>query len=146
VNLALLLFALALAISIPLFRMTAESSLSLGSGSGGREAIDLEKEGRGTQWASNLPRSISGLAVRSPQARDADERWRESGLRQGRAAADLWSGTLMLRLAIQISMLLAIPLMAIFLYVFRSLAPCLYLLRTALQFVNWAGLCRECHQ
>jgi ABC-type transport system involved in multi-copper enzyme maturation permease subunit len=33
------------------------------------------------------------------------------------------SGTLMLRLVIQVSMLLAIPLMAIFLYVYRSMAP-----------------------
>ncbi len=32
-------------------------------------------------------------------------------------------GTLMLRLAIQISMVLAIPLMAIFLYIYRSMAP-----------------------
>ena len=32
-------------------------------------------------------------------------------------------GTLMLRLAIQISMILAIPLMAVFLYIYRSMAP-----------------------
>jgi len=125
VNLALLLFpALALAISVPLFRMTAKSLLYPSDlGSGGREAIDLENEAENSM----------GLVIRRDQFPDrlfAPPK-RETLMNDGanpvydkEMRSEIFGqGTLMLRLAIQISMLLAIPLMAIFLYVFRSLSP-----------------------
>lgn len=125
VNLTLILFpCLALAISVPLFRMASNSLLYPSDlGSGGKEAIDLEKEAEDSV----------GLVIRRDQFPDrlfAPPK-RETLMDDGanpvydkEMRSEIFGqGTLMLRLAIQVSMLLAIPLMAIFLYVFRSLSP-----------------------
>ena len=92
-------------------------------GSEGKEVVDLEAGSAPGRGPGDSARSISRPAVRPGQADHAAARRRESGLRQGNAQRDFRQGTLMLRLVIQVSMLLAIPLMAVCLYVKPDLAP-----------------------
>ncbi len=125
VQLTLVLFpGMAMAISIPLFYWTASRLLYPADlGSGGKEVVDLDQEAE----------HAVGLVIRRDQFPDrlfAPPK-RESLMEDGtnpiydkEMRSEIFGqGTLMLRLAIQISMLLAIFLMAILLYVVRPLAP-----------------------
>lgn len=119
-----LLPGLAMAISIPLFYWTASRLLYPADlGSGGKEVIDLEQEAE----------NAVGLVIRRDQFPDRlfappkRETLMEDGtnpIYDKEMRSEIFGqGTLMLRLAIQISMLLAIFLMAALLYVIRPLAP-----------------------
>ncbi|MCE2791298.1 MAG: ABC transporter permease [Blastopirellula sp.] len=125
VQLTLALFpGLAMAVSIPLFYWTASRLLYPADlGSGGKEVVDLEQEAE----------NAVGLVIRRDQFPDRlfappkRETLMEDGtnpIYDKEMRSEIFGqGTLMLRLAIQISMLLAIFLMAVLLYVVRPLAP-----------------------
>lgn len=125
VQLTLALFpGLAMAVSIPLFYWTASRLLYPADlGSGGKEVVDLEQEAE----------NAVGLVIRRDQFPDRlfappkRETLMEDGtnpIYDKEMRSEIFGqGTLMLRLAIQISMLLAIVLMAAFLFVIRPLAP-----------------------
>lgn len=114
----------AAAITIPLFHITSARLLyPPDMGSEGKEVVDLEQEAE---------RAI-GLVIQRDQFPDrlfAPPK-RETLMQDGtnpvydkEMRSEIFGqGTLMLRLAIQISMILAIPLMALFLYIYRSMAP-----------------------
>ena len=125
VQLTLALFpGLAMAVSIPLFYWTASRLLYPADlGSGGKEVVDLDQEAE----------NAVGLVIRRDQFPDrlfAPPK-RETLMDDGtnpiydkEMRSEIFGqGTLMLRLAIQISMLLAIFLMAGLLFVIRPLAP-----------------------
>ncbi|MFN9750010.1 MAG: ABC transporter permease, partial [Planctomycetota bacterium] len=125
VQLTLALFpGLAMAVSIPLFYWTASRLLYPADlGSGGKEVVDLEQEAE----------NAVGLVIRRDQFPDRlfappkRETLMEDGtnpIYDKEMRSEIFGqGTLMLRLAIQISMLLAIFLMAVLLFVVRPLAP-----------------------
>ncbi len=112
------------AITIPLFYITSARLLyPPDMGSEGKEVVDLETEAE----------QAIGLVIQRDQFPDrlfAPPK-RETLMLDGtnpvydkEMRSEIFGqGTLMLRLAIQISMVLAIPLMALFLYIYRSLAP-----------------------
>ena len=115
---------IAFTITIILFYWTAARMLyPPDMGSEGKEVIDLEQEAE----------QAIGLVIQRDQFPDRlfappkRETLMEDGTNpvydKEMRSEIFGQGTLMLRLAIQISMVLAIPLMAIFLYVYRSLAP-----------------------
>lgn len=125
VNLTLTLFpGVAMAIGIPLFYWTASRLLYPSDlGSGGKEVVDLEQEAENT----------IGLVIRRDQFPDrlfAPPK-RETLMEEGanpvydkEMRSEIFGqGTLMLRLAIQISMFLAILLMAAFLFIARAMSP-----------------------
>ncbi len=115
---------IAAAISMTLFYLTSARLLYPPDvGSEGKEVVDLEQEAA----------QAIGLVIQRDQFPDrlfAPPK-RETLMDDGtnpvydkEMRSEIFGqGTLMLRLAIQISMLLAIPLMALFLYIFRHLAP-----------------------
>jgi len=115
---------ISLAICIGLFRnITARLLHPPDVGSEGKEVVDLETEAR----------EAVGLVIQSDQFPD----WLFAPTKRTDLLADganpvfdkemrseiFSQGTLMLRVVIQVSMLLAIPLMALFLYVWPYLAP-----------------------
>ena len=116
--------AVSLLICSILFRQTATRLLHPADvGSEGKEVVDLEVEAR----------EAVGLVIRSDQFPDwlFAPRKRVDLLADGanpvfdkEMRSEIFSqGTLMLRVVIQVSMLLAIPLMACLLYAFPDLAP-----------------------
>ncbi len=106
-----------MAIIAVLFRTTTARLLHPPDvGSEGKEVVDIERESAAGGGPGHSARPVSRQAVRAGQAQHSVARRREPGLRQGDAQRDLRQGTLMLRLVIQVSMLLAIPLMAVCLY------------------------------
>ncbi|MEX0977398.1 MAG: ABC transporter permease, partial [Pirellulales bacterium] len=111
-------------ICAPLFRGTAARLLHPPDvGSEGKEVVDLEAEAKGAV----------GLVIQSDQFPDwlFAPRKRTDLLADGanpvfdkEMRSEIFSqGTLMLRVVIQVSMVLAIPLMACFLYIWPYLAP-----------------------
>jgi ABC-type transport system involved in multi-copper enzyme maturation permease subunit len=119
-----LLPLLCAAICARLFRDTSARLLHPPDlGSGGKEVVDLETEAK----------EAMGLVIQSDQFPD----WLFAPTKRNDLLADganpvfdkemrseiFSQGTLMLRVVIQVSMLLAIPLMAFFLYVWPNLAP-----------------------
>ena len=115
---------IAAAITIVLFYLTSARMLyPPDMGSEGKEVVDLEQEAaeaiglviQRDQFPDRLfapPKRESLMEDRTNPVYDKEMRSEVFG-----------QGTLMLRLAIQISMVLAIPLMAVFLYIYRSMAP-----------------------
>lgn len=115
---------IAAAISIVLFYLTSARMLyPPDMGSEGKEVVDLEQEAaeaiglviQRDQFPDRLfapPKRESLMDDKTNPVYDKEMRSEVFG-----------QGTLMLRLAIQISMVLAIPLMAVFLYIYRSMAP-----------------------
>lgn len=125
VTISVILFpGFAAAICIPLFYNTSARLLYPPDvGSEGKEVVDLDREAE----------QAIGLVIQRDQFPDrlfAPPK-RETLMTDGtnpvydkEMRSEIFGqGTLMLRLAIQISMVLAIPLMAVFLYIYRSLAP-----------------------
>ena len=112
------------AISILLFYMTSARMLyPPDMGSEGKEVVDLEQESaeaiglviQRDQFPDRLfapPKRETLMADNTNPVYDKEMRSEIFG-----------QGTLMLRLAIQISMILAIPFMAFFLYIYPSMAP-----------------------
>ena len=115
---------IAAAITIVLFYFTSARMLYPPDvGSEGKEVVDLEQEAaeaiglviQRDQFPDRLfapPKRESLMEDKTNPVYDKEMRSEVFG-----------QGTLMLRLAIQISMVLAIPLMAVFLYIYRSMAP-----------------------
>lgn len=111
-------------ICISLFRETAARMLHPPDvGSEGKEVVDLDieaKEAMGLVIRSDqFPDRLFAPAKRTDLLEDGTNPVYDKEMR-----SEIFSqGTLMLRVVIQISMLLAIPLMAFFLYAFPELAP-----------------------
>jgi ABC-type transport system involved in multi-copper enzyme maturation permease subunit len=111
-------------ICIALFRETAARMLHPPDvGSEGKEVVDLDveaKEAMGLVIRSDqFPDRLFAPAKRTDLLEDGTNPVYDKEMR-----SEIFSqGTLMLRVVIQISMLLAIPLMAFFLYAFPELAP-----------------------
>jgi ABC-type transport system involved in multi-copper enzyme maturation permease subunit len=115
---------IAAAISITLFYLTCARMLYPPDvGSEGNDVVDLERESeqaiglviRRDQFPDRLfapPKRVTLMSDHTNPVYDKEMRSEIFG-----------QGTLMLRLAIQISMLLAIPLMGVFLYIFPAMAP-----------------------
>ena len=112
------------AITITLFYIVSASMLyPRDMGSEGKEVIDLEQE---SQQAIGLviqrdkfPDRLFTPPIRKTLMKDGANPVYDKEMR----SEIFGQGTLMLRLAIQISMILAIPMMAYFLYIDKSLAP-----------------------
>ncbi|MEQ1905468.1 MAG: ABC transporter permease subunit [Pirellulaceae bacterium] len=125
VNLTLTLFpGLSAAITIPLFYLVASRMLhppDLGGRSG--EVLDLEQESENSVGLvisrDQFPDRLFVPPIRKSLMEDNTNPVYDKEMR----SEIFGQGTLMLRLAIQISMLLAIVFMAVFLYVYQSLAP-----------------------
>jgi ABC-type transport system involved in multi-copper enzyme maturation permease subunit len=119
-----LLPGIAAAITIPLFFITSARLLyPPDMGSEGNEVVDLEQE---AEQAIGLVIQRDQFPDRlfAPPKRDTLMLDGTNPVYDKEMRSEIFGqGTLMLRLAIQISMLLAIPLMATFLYIYRSLAP-----------------------
>ncbi len=115
---------IAAAITIPLFHITSARLLYPPDvGSEGKEVIDLEQE---AEKAIGLVIQRDQFPDRlfAPPKRDTLMLDGTNPVYDKEMRSEIFGqGTLMLRLAIQISMILAIPLMALFLYIYRSLAP-----------------------
>lgn len=112
------------AVSIWLFYMISARMLYPSDvGSEGKEVIDLEQE---NQEAIGLVIQRDQFPDRlfAPPKRDTLMKDGTNPVYDKEMRSEIFGqGTLMLRLAIQISMLLAIPMMAFFLYIFKDLAP-----------------------
>ena len=115
---------IAMAVSIPLFYSTATRLLYPSDfGSEGREVIDLDRE---AERAVGLVIQRDQFPDRlfAPPKRDTLMEDGTNPIYDKEMRSEIFGqGTLMLRLAIQISMIMAIFLMAVFLYVYRPLAP-----------------------
>lgn len=113
----------AFAITISLFYLTAARMLyPPDMGSEGKEVVDLDRE---AEEAVGLVIQRDQFPDRlfAPPKRETLMDDRTNPVYDKEMRSEIFGqGTLMLRLAIQISMVLAIPLMAVFLYVFRSQA------------------------
>ncbi len=115
---------IAAAITIPLFYITSARMLyPPDMGSDGYEVVDLETE---AEQAVGLVIQRDQFPDRlfAPPKRDTLMADGVNPVYDKEMRSEIFGqGTLMLRLAIQISMLLAILLMAVFLYIYRHLAP-----------------------
>ena len=115
---------IAMAIGFPLFYVAAARLLyPPDMGSEGKEVVDIEEE---SQQAVGLviqpdqfPDNLFAPPKRKTLMKDGVNPVYDKEMR----SEIFGQGTLMLRIAIQISMVLAIVLMAVFLYLFRNLAP-----------------------
>ncbi len=112
------------AITIPLFYLTAARLLyPPDMGSEGNEVVNLETESEKAIGLviqrDQFPDKLFAPPKRETLMKDGTNPVYDKEMR----SEIFGQGTLMLRLAIQISMVLAIPLMAIFLYIYRSMAP-----------------------
>ena len=111
-------------ICISWFRDTARRLLHPPDvGSEGKEVVDLEQEAKQAMGLviqrDQFPDRLFAPAKRNDLLADGANPVYDKEMR-----SEIFSqGTLMLRVVIQVSMLLAIPLMAIFLYAFPELAP-----------------------
>lgn len=115
---------IATAISITLFYLTSARLLYPPDvGSEGKEVVDLDQEAADAIGLviqrDQFPDRLFAPPKRETLMKDGTNPVYDKEMR----SEIFGQGTLMLRLAIQISMLLAIPLMAVFLYIMRSLAP-----------------------
>jgi ABC-type transport system involved in multi-copper enzyme maturation permease subunit len=115
---------IAAAISITLFYLTSARLLYPPDvGSEGKEVVDLDQEAADAIGLviqrDQFPDRLFAPPKRETLMKDGSNPVYDKEMR----SEIFGQGTLMLRLAIQISMLLAIPLMAVFLYIMRSLAP-----------------------
>lgn len=112
------------AITIPLFHITSARLLyPPDMGSEGKEVVDLEQE---AEKAIGLVIQRDQFPDRlfAPPKRDTLMADGTNPVYDKEMRSEIFGqGTLMLRLAIQISMILAIPLMAYYLYIYRYLAP-----------------------
>lgn len=120
----ILMPGIAAAITIPLFHITSARLLyPPDMGSEGKEVVDLEQE---AEKAIGLVIQRDQFPDRlfAPPKRDTLMQDGTNPVYDKEMRSEIFGqGTLMLRLAIQISMILAIPLMALFLYIYRSMAP-----------------------
>ena len=112
------------AITIPLFYLTAARLLyPPDMGSEGNEVVNLDTEAENAIGLviqrDQFPDRLFAPPKRETLMEDGTNPVYDKEMR----SEIFGQGTLMLRLAIQISMVLAIPLMAIFLYIYRSMAP-----------------------
>ena len=112
------------AITIPLFYITAARLLyPPDMGSEGNEVVSLEAEAENAIGLviqrDQFPDRLFAPPKRETLMKDGTNPVYDKEMR----SEIFGQGTLMLRMAIQISMVLAIPLMAIFLYIYRSMAP-----------------------
>ena len=114
----------AMAICIPLFYVAAARLLyPPDMGSEGKEVVDIEVESEQAVGLVIQPDQFPDNLFAPPKRKTLmDDRVNPVYDKEMRSEI-FGQGTLMLRIAIQISMVLAIILMAIFLYLFRSLAP-----------------------
>ena len=114
----------AAAITISLFYITAARMLYPPDvGSEGKEVVDLEQEAK-QAIGLVIQRDQFPDRLFAPPKRDTLMDDGTNPVYDKEMRSEIFGqGTLMLRLAIQISMLLAIPLMAVFLYIYRSMAP-----------------------
>jgi len=112
------------AVSIWLFYIVSARMLyPRDMGSEGKEVIDIEKENEEAIGLviqrDQFPDKLFAPPKRETLMKDGTNPVYDKEMR----SEIFGQGTLMLRLAIQISMLLAIPMMAVFLYIFKDLAP-----------------------
>ena len=112
------------AITIPLFYITAARLLyPPDMGSEGNEVVSLEAEAENAIGLviqrDQFPDRLFAPPKRETLMKDGTNPVYDKEMR----SEIFGQGTLMLRMAIQISMVLAIPLMAFFLYIYRSMAP-----------------------
>ena len=112
------------AITIPLFYLTAARLLyPPDMGSEGNEVVNLDTEAENAIGLV-IQRDQFPDRLFAPPKRDTLMEDGTNPVYDKEMRSEIFGqGTLMLRLAIQISMVLAIPLMAIFLYIYRSMAP-----------------------
>ncbi len=115
---------LAVCLTVPLFFLCSARMLYPPDfGSEGKEVIDLEEENKRAVGLvierDQFPDRLFAPPIRNTLMADGVNPIYDKEMR----SEIFGQGTLMLRLAIQISMLLAIPLMAIFLYILSGQAP-----------------------
>jgi len=115
---------MAAALSITLFYLTSARMLyPPDMGSEGKEVVDLDQEAA-EAIGLVIQRDQFPDRLFAPPKRETLMDDRTNPIYDKEMRSEIFGqGTLMLRLAIQISMILAIPLMAVFLYIYRSMAP-----------------------
>ena len=115
---------IAAAITIVLFYLTSARMLYPPDvGSEGKEVVDLEQEAA-EAIGLVIQRDQFPDRLFAPPKRETLMNDNTNPVYDKEMRSEVFGqGTLMLRLAIQISMVLAIPLMAVFLYIYRSMAP-----------------------
>ena len=102
-------------------------------GSEGKEVVDLEHEAAAGRGHGHPQRPVSRQAVR-PAKRDDLLADGANPVYDKEMRSEIFSqGTLMLRLVIQISMFLALPLMAVCLYIWPRTGAVVHQLRAAVQ-------------
>ncbi len=115
---------IAASICIPLFYVAASRLLyPPDMGSEGKEVVDIEQESEQAIGLVIQPDQFPDKLFAPPKRKTLMNDGLNPVYDKEMRSEIFGQGTLMLRIAIQISMVLAIVLMAVFLYIFRDLAP-----------------------